>query len=126
MEAFTRGPRGGKLRKARWTTGTLYDREEDTVCALGALGEAYAGNAEYADSRSHFKGNFGKAADLVASCVPKKYNVEDGLHIPDWNDELSEKRGFTSIKRVFCAALKKSMGRKVSKTTSKRKVKRAA
>lgn len=116
LELFTRGPRGGKLRKARWITGDasqeIYDEKDEVTgysfCALGALSAAAEGVEAARDS--DFYGKLREAGDLVASCIPKKYHDLDGDvsydDIPEWNDNLSEKRGFVSIKRAFCKALK--------------------
>lgn len=107
LELFTRGPNGEKLRKARWNNHSLSSGDNDgneTYCALGALSQAANGLVSYSS-----EGNLGKAKDLVASCIPARYNVADDGDIPGWNDSLSEKRGFTAIKRVFCKALKKSI-----------------
>ena len=108
LDLFTKGPKGGKLRKAKWITGDAGDAEEG-FCALGALSETALG-AGYARDYD-FDGKLKKAADLVASCVPVSvaYNVLGWKDIPEWNDSLSDSRGFTSIKRVFCKALKKSI-----------------
>ena len=94
------------------TKGELSDEENGNVtyCAIGAISKAAHGSATYT-----LTGNGLKAANLIASCVPKSYNVNNHNDIPYWNDSLSETRGFTSIHRVFCKALKKSMGYSVKR-----------
>ena len=113
LDVFTRGPRGGKLRKARWNNHTLRSTDDDgnqTYCALGALAEAT--KRLKASSRVKYQ-----AERLVQSSIPKSFNVKC---IPDWNDGLSAERGFASIKRVFCKALKTSMGISIKKRRTKR------
>ena len=124
LELFTRGPRGGTLRKARWNNNDLTSTNDDgikTYCALGALSMAAYGAVAYPNSHD----NYSEAADLVASCIPEstkaKQSIQNGGDIPNWNDELSATRGFTSIKRVFCKALKKSMLSQGRKRASKKR-----
>ena len=116
LEIFTRGSRGGLRKKAAWNNYTLEDNE--TYCALGALSKSAVGHSNY----SH-KGNLGKAADLVASCIPESIRenrgIEVGEDIPEWNDNLSATRGFVSIKRAFCKALKLSMKQEKGKRRKK-------
>ena len=103
LDIFTRGPKGGKLKKARWNNWTIHDDSEDTYCSLGALQESAR--------KQKIPVSYCRTAEnLVASCVPKSYEITRGNMIPDWNDSLSANGGFASVKRVFCKALKKSMG----------------
>lgn len=101
------GPRGGKLHKARWTTGIAHNKDADTYCALGALSKVALRTAT--DLPHRFTDTLGKAAKLVVKHIPKSYKCYTISDIPGWNDQLSDTRGFTSIKRVFCNALKESL-----------------
>jgi len=97
---------GGK----RWTRGTLYDKADDTVCALGAIGEV-CGDAEEGFSTVP-EGR--EAVKLLASVIRVQgnaaydtssyYDAED--KVPEWNDE---RKSFRTIKNGFCRAVKKSM-----------------
>lgn len=107
LEIFTRGPNGGKLKKARWNNSSLFKNENgtETYCALGALSMSAYGKVAYPEIHDNYR----EAADLVASCVPERYRLDgDGESIPTWNDNL-KRRGFRSVKRAFCKALKQSV-----------------
>lgn len=115
LEIFTKGPKGETLKKARWNNYQLRDEDDDgneTYCALGALSKSAYGAVSGYYGRP--KDNYRKAADLVASCIPgstryHRQGIIDGGGIPNWNDTLSKRRGFTSVKSVFCKALKKAI-----------------
>lgn len=128
LAVFTTGPRGGRARKARWNNedlqlGGIENGEPagtETYCALGALSMAAKGDAKYNST-----GALGVAADIVAECIPESIRnrgyIKNGKDIPLWNDSLSSSRGFTSIKRTFCKALKVAIERE--RPVARRKLK---
>lgn len=108
---------GGK----RWNNTSLQETNDagiETYCALGALSMVAMGKVGYPEHSSATPA-YKKAADLVASFVPRRYHLSWGDDIPEWNDSLSEASGFRSVEQVFCKALKaalskeRSAGRKV-------------
>lgn len=141
LELMTRGPRGGKLKKARWIVGSpkneIYGSDGETIigyefCALGALSAAAEGVERARDCG--FTGKLREAGELVAEHLPGDRRSDDYQDVMGYNDDLSEKRGFTAIKRVFCKALKTALDKegkrgavrnsRSNKRTSKRGVKR--
>jgi len=123
---------GGK----NWIPGTLHETDHEgneRYCAIGALSKAADGRCHYMYESDN--DDLTEAANIVTSCVPRKLYQEPYPNpdeaIPDWNDSLSPKTGFRSIKRVFCKALKIALEQeketlKIRRKQSRRKSQKAA
>ena len=115
LEIF--GPNG-----ENWNNTGLHVRKggRDTYCSLGAIGKAYSGSAD-----SGFREGLGtEATELLATCIPESYQqgYRADWDISDWNDQRPVgKRGFRSIKAVFCKAINKAIDQEGGAKPSKRK-----
>ena|SRR3990167_4722898 len=106
IQLFTRSNNGVPLHEPKWNNHSL--QIGDKYCVLGALSKVAVGRTCYPNDVKATK-EYKEAADLVASCVPEGYKVKTGRGIPHWNDSLSERTGFSSVKKVLCKALNKAL-----------------